>query len=871
MIYFCCDERRRAFVRDHGVVNEIDYNGIDFLEIDTEAPTQSERQHKIRLHFLKSLTEGALTENNVLIEGGERIRGIVVLNPITIDENDKTVLIINVANPSSVTGEINAGVGDFSIYTLRLVHDARHAGGASGGGQTPDGFDPALSAVSFSFKIECPSDFDCRPERVCPPEFVNEPEIDYLAKDYNSFRQLMLDRMSVLMPQWAERNPADLGVALVELMAYVGDHLSYQQDAVSTEAYLDTARRRASVRRHALLVDYFMHDGCNARAWIQFQVNADNIHLKKGTRLITRVPGVPSVVHPDSIIDSDARRQIDAAQTESFETMKDAIFFKDLNEIEFYTWGEERCCLPAGSTRATLKGDFKNCNSLETDYQKLYVGDVLIFEELAGPLTGNVADADPAHRHAVRLTKVECSHDPLASDADGHPFNQTLTEIEWHTDDALPFALCISASPDTEYIDKISVARGNVVLADHGRTRSEELGAPLPADEALASVSSVAADCCEERESTPSLPRFRPQLENQHLTQAARQSLREQSQSRIPLYRDPNASASAAFRWEMRTVLPAIRLEDNDGRLWQPQRDLLSSDAFAEEFVAEVDDDGRATLRFGDDQFGLRPTPGVEFTATYRVGNGPSGNVGADTLVHIISDAGNIIGLRNPMAAGGGVAPETLEHVRRSAPDAFRIQERAVTPDDYAAMARRHHEVQDAAATVRWTGSWRTIFLAIDRLGGRPVDAEFEQDIRLHMERYRMAGQDIEIDGPQFVPLEIELTACVKPTYYRSDVKAALLRVFSNQTQPDGERGVFHPDNFSFGQSVYLSKLYAAAQKVEGVRFVTIEKFQRQGTASLEALDDGVLSLGRLEVARLDNNPNFAERGVFRLTMEGGK
>ena len=74
------------------------------------------------------------------------------------------------------------------------------------------------------------------------------------------------------MPQWQERNPADLGVALVELLAYVGDHLSYQQDAVATEAYLGTARRRVSVRRHARLVDYPMHDGCNARAWVQVQV-----------------------------------------------------------------------------------------------------------------------------------------------------------------------------------------------------------------------------------------------------------------------------------------------------------------------------------------------------------------------------------------------------------------------------------------------------------------------------------------------------------------------------------------------------------------------------------------------------------------------
>ena len=109
-----------------------------------------------------------------------------------------------------------------------------------------DGVDQVLSSIAFSFKVNCPSDFDCAPRRVCEDQRPAPPEINYLAKDYASFRQLMLDRMAVLAPGWTERNAADLGVALVELLAYVGDYLSYQQDAAATESYLGTARRRVS-------------------------------------------------------------------------------------------------------------------------------------------------------------------------------------------------------------------------------------------------------------------------------------------------------------------------------------------------------------------------------------------------------------------------------------------------------------------------------------------------------------------------------------------------------------------------------------------------------------------------------------------------
>lgn len=839
MIYFCCDERRRAQVHDHGVVFGVDYNGIDFLEVvDSETQPDDERQRKLFVHFLKPLAAPVPTRDNIVITGGERIRGIKVLSA-GIDAG---------APPNVLTVMVDQR-GDYSTYTLRLVKDILQAGDENSA--PPDAFDVPLSSIDFSFKVECPSDFDCRTDRVCAPDSTEEADVDYLAKDYNSFRQTMLDRMSVLVPQWQERNAADVGVALVELLAYAGDHLSYQQDVIATEAYLDTARRRMSVRRHALLVDYAMLDGCNARTWVQVQPKIDGTLLVHGTRLVTRVPGLPDVFDPATTL--NAVQRIADAGAQTFETVHDITLHTVLDEIPFYTWGDDQCCLPSGATSATLLGDLD---------KELHAGDVLVFEERVGPITGEKGDADPTHRHAVRLTSVKSSHDSLFPDPNDPTIPVRITEITWHGEDALPFALCVSARTHNGTDPKVSVALGNIVLADHGLTiKGENVGSAPAAVAALATVASSTADRCSDH--TPELvpPRFTPQLKEAPLTQAAPK----------PAAQDPQISATSVFQWELRDVLPDMKLKDDNGGNWLPQHDLLSSDAFASEFVAEVDDAGRATLRFGDDEYGLRPTPGVLVHATYRFGNGTRGNIGADSLAHALTTNPGILSVRNPVPARGGVDPETLEHVRRSAPSAFRTQERAVTADDYAAVAERHREVQRAAATMRWTGSWRTVFLTVDRLGGRSVDAAFKLDLRSHLERYRMAGHDIEIDGPRFVALELEMDVCVKPEYARGDVRAALLRVFGRGTSPDGQRGFFHPDNFSFGQPVYLSALYAAAQKLDGVRFVTIGKFQRLGINSSKALDDGVLAIGRLEIARLDNDPNFAERGVMRLTLDGGK
>ena len=194
-----------------------------------------------------------------------------------------------------------------------------------------------------------------------------------------------------------------------------------------------------------------------------------------------------------------------------------------------------------------------------------------------------------------------------------------------------------------------------------------------------------------------------------------------------------------------------------------------------------------------------------------------------------------------------------------------------MTAADYAEVAERHPDVQRAAATFRWTGSWYTVFLTVDRFGGRPVDADFEADMRRHLERFRMAGHDVEVDAPRYVSLEIELLVCVRADYFRSSVKTALLEIFSNRLLPDGRRGLFHPDNFSFGEPVYLSRLIAAAQAVAGVESVRATTFQRQGEFSNAALQTGQITLERLEIARLDNDRNFPNRGVFRLALGGGK
>ncbi|GAB4205493.1 MAG: hypothetical protein OHK0022_31650 [Roseiflexaceae bacterium] len=1004
----CNDERRRMAVR------RADLNGIDYVEVSDDQRTISV--------FLLGKAPQDVTVANIRIDGGRRVTGIRVVDLRLCIEDDPDLddcLRVVVDRP-----------GDFSTYTLRLVNaDARGRPG-----NTPlDGFDPRYARIDFSFKAGCPSDLDCAPTHGCPPETLAEPEISYLAKDYTSFRQLILDRLALIMPGWTERHAPDLGIALVELLAYVGDHLSYYQDAVATEAYLDTARQRISVRRHARLVNYLLHEGINARTWVCVATDTDieGINPEDIFFITGRDEDLPSGAR---MLGLDDLRNVPAGRYEVFEPVVRLppvapvvhvpsppelalAFYQAHTTIRFYTWGDRACCLARGATAATLRDAYVDQPPGPVDPEapkaqspvqqqppaqtpqpgqrptrlKLKAGDVLILEEVRGPATGLPEDADPTRRHAVRLTQVEYAVDAL--------YDQPVVEIAWDAVDALPFSLCLSAigrAPECAYLEDVSIARGNVLLVDHGATVRAEPLPPVPA------VQDHSAGCVAEGEprlTPPVPPPYRARLRQGPLTHRAPfpapvdvarrqglllrgilervraqatellallhagQTLSEQQASwlrlvfpaaaveRSRLFGAPRGPrrpsppeqaralawlvarfdtllakkarrlallaaraeggvvltaqtvaevaalfgapfaqglnkhnpglagpASGALQQEPTAALPdlSVAAGQTEGAVWLPRMDLLGSGPDDRHLVAEIDDAGRALLRFGDDSAGRAPEPGVQLFATYRIGNGTAGNVGAETIRRIVFRNARPEGARlepfNPLPAVGGRDPQPVAEAKLLAPGAFRSElRRAITGDDYARLAERGPGVQRATARLRWGGSWYEARVALDPSGSQQVDSAMLEAAQRGLEPYRRIGHDLTVWPARYVPLHIALTVCVRPVYQRGHVKAALLDALGNRVLAGGRRGFFHPDALTFGGGIALSQIVAAALAVEGVETVALTRFERRGQGDNGELLSGFLPIRPDEIARLDNDPNTPENGTLTLTLRGGR
>ena len=794
----CQREERREAVRHTEKLN-----GLDYLEV-------SEDQRSLTVYFLGKISPHFDTRT-VVIEGGVqvkvRVKSVDVQTQGERDQDDTMVVTVNRR-------------GDGSRYTLRIAQLDKHGNPT---GHPPANFDPRYDRIAFTFKEGCPSDLDCAGDPApcgCSQTGAapSNPDFNYLARDYSGLRQLLLDRLSVTIPDWTERKVPDMGIALVEVLAYLGDHLSYYQDAVGTEAYLGTARRRISVRRHARLLDYQLSEGDNTRAFVQIDASGD-----------FDLPLEPAAFATDS------------ATPVVFEPVNRGTLklYSAHNEICIYTWKDSLCYLPCGSTSATL-------------YSKsalhLHKGDLLLFEEVKGADTGLPEDRDLRKRHVVRLTGCRKAKDPV----DGTP----VYEVIWSDADALPFDLCVSLlSPaDCSLVSCVSVARGNVLLVDQGQSTSEELG----------TVDTVAgAGGCEDvgvrKEAILSAAAFSARLSGEPLT-----------------FRQPppaSAPASLTLTQDPSKALPQIvvleKAVDGSQQTWEPQPDLLSSSPTDRHFVVETDDDGYAHLRFGDGALGRMPAAGSVMTARYRVGNGRAGLVGAESIVKLTLEKTSIGGLtltpRNPLPAAGGDEPEPVSSARFNAPRlSLRPIERAVIPADYATLAQRDPRVERAAATAQHTGVNDEIHVAIDALGHAPTPAELCTEIRACLEPYRRMGHDVVVVPAQYVPFRVSVKVCAQPQALAAHVKRGVIDAL-------GPKGLFAPDRLTFGQSIEASRIYAAAQAVPGVASVKVTQLMRVFEDPGGGIDQGVLVIGPLEIARLDQDPAYPDNGFVDVTVGGGR
>ena len=253
------------------------WQGIERVAIDFTVPGFAA---VVTAHL--SLPANGLSSESVTVVGGRRITN---LQPEIIVTNGVDTIELSFREG-----------GDRADYYVQLLD----------GGNDP--LHPFFDQGRFNFFVDCEVG-DCRPRDSLPLKTPAPcPPIDLRRKDYPGFVQMLGEWVRVHNPSWADLAPASQERMLVELLAHQSDFLSYYQDRVANEAFLETASQRHSLRQHGILLGYPIFDGEAAETTLSLQVeNAGFLPVDLGVQ-------VPRLVGERSIIFSTSERtQVDPA------------------------------------------------------------------------------------------------------------------------------------------------------------------------------------------------------------------------------------------------------------------------------------------------------------------------------------------------------------------------------------------------------------------------------------------------------------------------------------------------------------------------------------------------------------------------------
>lgn len=229
-----------------------------------------------------------------------------------------------------------------------------------------------------------------------------------------------------------------------------------------------------------------------------------------------------------------------------------------------------------------------------------------------------------------------------------------------------------------------------------------------------------------------------------------------------------------------RSLVLEVRAADaTTGEQWTEVDDFLAAGPEDRWYTV---DSAAGTVTFGDGTYGLIPPSEAEIVAvSYRFGGGAEGNLPAGAISAPLSALPGVDEVTNVRPSSGGTHRQSLDDLKRTAPARLRHQERAVTADDYAELARQVGGVADAVALplhhpdhagVAVAGAV-TVVIVADSDDAEPAPGgDLIAAVCNHLEQYRLIATELYVQGPVFVPVEVRAVVTSDP-YAAADAVAA--------------------------------------------------------------------------------------------------
>jgi hypothetical protein len=739
-----------------------------------------------RLVVTLSLPADGLTAADLSLTGpnGAPLDGTV---PILVNY---TTLVVDFANR-----------GPRGLSTARLL-----SGGA-------DPLHPFFAAASFDFFIDCPGG-DCRESSIAPEAAsTRQPALDYTTKDFDGFVQVAQNWALSTDPAWGDLSPASTEQMLLELLAHHAEMLSLHQDRVAQEAFIDSARERLSLRRHAAFLGLSLDEGACASTVVAIDV----------------APGQAGFLPAGSrIVRNEGQGRITATFVTATDAALDSLWNAGLSgpadrgSLRPAAWpGAVDASLPGGATSLLLLGHG------------------------LGLLPGQrIALVQGLSSHVAQLQAVEeieapgWANDPAPAAV--APAPQPLTLLRWDTPTAVPFV------PWRDPVREPFLLTANLVDALHGETRrasNREAAGVVPLGRGRGDLVTATDPATGKR-----LIRALRTPEDSLLVEADGRPALELKVGDSLWQEQPDLWTSAGFDPHYTTE------REDDGSVW-----LLFGDGLRGQAL-DLDSDPKIELAY---RSGMAESGNLGAFALNAAlpPEGDAAGAAAAFAALTIRAATNIL------PATGGRGAVSADVARQLIPESLRhpALERCVTADDYARAAETVPGIAQAAPRPLG-GLFSTIAVLCAPEIGDDLPPALADAVHARLDALRMTGREHRVAAPDYLPLDIALLICPA----RGAEAAAVRRAVQVALAPGSAAapGFFHRSRAGFGAAVRLADLLATVHAAPGVRAAKALVFRPLFEAGGETVRRAILP-GPTEIVQFAADEARPERGRLTVRIEG--
>ena len=278
-----------------------------------------------------------------------------------------------------------------------------------------------------------------------------------------------------------------------------------------------------------------------------------------------------------------------------------------------------------------------------------------------------------------------------------------------------------------------------------------------------------------------------------------------------------------------------------------------------------IDDANYTYILFGDSASGRIPPTGAQIEITYRYGVGATANaVAASTLVNIDQNAlPATLTVINSVSPIGGSDPETLASMRFSIPKGAQIRERAVTVDDFQALAT---QVPGVAKAVAYGQVYSAVNVLVAPVGG---DMDSEQNMRdlcgnvqTYLEPRILIGSKVYVVGASWTDIWIAIDLYVLDGFDQA---------LTQNSVEQAIRSALAFDNMELSEDVHIGEIYRWAMRVEGVDWVDVTALTDTGlgTSVVKNVDVPFGHIARIALDPTPDDTTTNDTGLI-ITAYGG-